>query len=107
MQLRDVPETTCEPIWDDAASRSLITGTLMAGELRRYWAFGATLAAATGLGPAQPAIERVARRLTSSLPCHLLTVAHTSAAARTPGLEPPVPRLGQLFQSELDGRRGR
>src|SRR5207253_6805593 len=38
----------------DGAARSLVTGTYMAGELRRYWAFAATLAAATGLGPAHP-----------------------------------------------------
>jgi hypothetical protein len=101
MQLRDVPRTTCDPISDDAASRSIITGTLMAGELRGYWAFGATLAAATGLGPAQPAIESVARRLAASLPCHLLTVARASAG------ESAVPPLSQLFSPDLEGRRGR
>ncbi|HXR42227.1 MAG TPA: hypothetical protein VN738_07455 [Acidothermaceae bacterium] len=103
VQLRDVAQTSCEPIPDDVASRSLITGTLMAGELRRYWAFGATLAAASGLGPALPAVEGVARRLAAALPCHLLTLAHTSAATAKRGPETPTPSLGKLFAPELDG----
>jgi hypothetical protein len=56
----------CDP---EQAARSLVTGTYTAGELRRYWAVAATLAAATGVGPAHPAIEAVARRLASHLPC--------------------------------------
>jgi hypothetical protein len=76
----------------------------MAGELRRYWAFGATLAAASGLGPALPAVEGVARRLAAALPCHLLTLAHTSAATAKRGPETPTPSLGELFAPELDGR---
>jgi hypothetical protein len=53
----------------DGAVRSLVTGTYTAGELRRYWAVAATLTAATGIGPAHPPIEKVARRLASDLPC--------------------------------------
>jgi len=111
VQLRDVPVAFCEPIHHDMACRSLVTGTLMAGELRRYWAFGATLAAGTGLGPAQPAVEDIARRLTASLPCHLLTLARTARTART-AREPresaqPAPgsRLSELFAPELDRSR--
>jgi hypothetical protein len=33
----------------DAARRSLVTSTYMAGELRRYWQFAAMLSAATGI----------------------------------------------------------
>ena len=66
---------TCAPTTGDVASRSLVTGTLMAGELRRYWAFAATLAAGTGLGPAQPEIKRVADRLATRLPCHVVTLS--------------------------------
>ena len=56
----------CPP---DEAARSLVAGTYMAGELRRYWAFAATLALGTGLGEPHPAVERVARVLSTGLPC--------------------------------------
>jgi hypothetical protein len=54
----------------DAATvgRSLVTGTYMAGELRRFWGFAATLTAGTELGPAHPPVERIARILASRLP---------------------------------------
>jgi hypothetical protein len=55
---------------DEAAvARSLVTGTYMAGELRRFWSFAATLAAGTGLGPAHPPVERIAAILAARLPC--------------------------------------
>ncbi|MEA2589262.1 MAG: hypothetical protein QOH66_2189 [Actinomycetota bacterium] len=57
---------SCSP--DDAA-RTLVAGTYMAGELRRYWGFAATLALGTGLGPPHPAIGEVAATLTAGLPC--------------------------------------
>ena len=56
----------CEP---EAAVRALIASTYIAGELRRYWGFAATLATATGWGPIHPSIEGVARALASSVPC--------------------------------------
>ncbi|MGA8922298.1 MAG: hypothetical protein WB682_04060 [Candidatus Dormiibacterota bacterium] len=54
----------------DAATvtRSLVTGTYMAGELRRFWGFAATIAAGTELGPAHPPVERIAGILASRLP---------------------------------------
>ena len=58
--------TTCRPT--DAA-RSLVAGTYMAGELRRYWAFAATLSLGTHLGPSHPAVEQVAEQLASRLRC--------------------------------------
>jgi hypothetical protein len=51
------------------AERSLVAGTYMAGELRRYWALAATLGAGTGLGPVHPPVAAVAARLASALPC--------------------------------------
>jgi hypothetical protein len=51
------------------AARALVAGTYAAGELRRYWAFAATLALGTGLGPAHPAIVGEAERLAQSVPC--------------------------------------
>jgi hypothetical protein len=57
------------PVDAEVAARVLTTGTYMAGELRRYWPFAATLAAATGLGPAHPPVLEVARTFASRLPC--------------------------------------
>jgi hypothetical protein len=52
----------------ESVARSLIGGTYMAGELRRYWAFSATLSLGSGLGPAHPAVEAIARQLAARLP---------------------------------------
>jgi hypothetical protein len=52
----------------ETVARSLITGTYMAGELRRFWGFAATLTAGTELGPAHPQVERIACYLASRLP---------------------------------------
>lgn len=60
---------TAAPCPPGEAARILIAGTYMAGELRRYWAFAATLALGTGQGGTHPAVEGVARALTTSLPC--------------------------------------
>ena len=51
------------------AARELVTGTYMAGELRRFWPFAATLALATSLGPAHPDVTGVATALADRLPC--------------------------------------
>jgi hypothetical protein len=53
----------------DLAARALVSGTYMAGELRRYWTFAATLALATGLGSPHPDVEGIARSFARSLPC--------------------------------------
>jgi hypothetical protein len=54
----------------DAATtaRELAGGTYAAGELRRYWAFAATLALGTSLGPAHPPIAAVAEELARGIP---------------------------------------
>jgi hypothetical protein len=52
-----------------AAARALVAGTYMAGELRRYWSFAATLASGTGLGPAAPTVSEVASAFCRRLPC--------------------------------------
>jgi hypothetical protein len=51
------------------AAHHLTAGTYMAGELRRYWAFAATLALGTGTGTGHPPIQDVAQQLSASLPC--------------------------------------
>jgi hypothetical protein len=55
------------PCGTATVARTLITGTYMAGELRRYWAFAATLTAGSELGPPHPPVEAVARQLASRL----------------------------------------
>jgi hypothetical protein len=63
------------------AARSLATSTYMAGELRRYWAFAATLAAGTGVGPGCSPVAEVASAFASRLPCLSLAFARTGGVA--------------------------
>ena len=63
------------------AARVLVAGTYMAGELRRYWAFAATLALGTGLGDPHPPIWRAARTLTQELPCQQVALGAKHAAS--------------------------
>jgi hypothetical protein len=62
------------PCGADAAARSLVAGTYMAGELRRYWAFAATLSAGTGAGPPHPPVTDVAQEIAERLSCFRLTL---------------------------------
>lgn len=66
-----------------AAVRALVTSTYMAGELRRYWAFAATLAAATEIGPAHPPVSSVASAFAAQLPCYVLLFARSGAVSLT------------------------
>jgi len=76
----------CSP---DAALRSLVASTYMAGELRRYWGFAATLSAGTGLGAAHPPITEVAATLTQSLPCFSLILGKRAGGYVSPPLQAP------------------
>jgi hypothetical protein len=76
--------TTADP--DDAA-RALVTATYMAGELRRFWPFAATLAAGTGVGPAQPPVEEVAAAFAGALPCLTLALGTAPGAGLSELLE--------------------
>ena len=78
----------CDP---DTAARSLITGTYMAQELRRYWAFAATLAAGTGIGPAHPPVAEVATALAGRLPATRITLPSQPG----PGLRELLARVDQ------------
>jgi hypothetical protein len=69
----------------EAAAHSLVTSTYMAGELRRYWSFAATLAAGTRIGPPHPPLAEVAAAFSESLPCFLLRLG-ASARTRLPEL---------------------
>jgi hypothetical protein len=72
----------CDP---EAAARSLATSTYMAGELRRFWAFAATLAAGTGAGPTHPPILEVASAFAARLPCFVMNLG-TPGVARVSDL---------------------
>jgi hypothetical protein len=61
----------------DPAGRCLATSTYMAGELRRYWPFAATLSAGTGCGPVHPPVTDVASAFATGLPCFSLTLGRT------------------------------
>lgn len=74
VRLGDATAVSCVETPPSVAARSLVTGTLMAGELRRYWAYASTLAEGTGLGPAQPDVAAVADQLTRALPCFVATL---------------------------------
>jgi hypothetical protein len=63
------PRTAVTVAGPAEAARALVAGTYAAGELRRYWAFAATLALATGRGPAHPPIAEVAGGYADRLPC--------------------------------------
>jgi hypothetical protein len=64
--IRDQPEVRrCDAA---AATRWLVAGTYMAGELRRFWSFAATLSAGTGVGNPHPPVMDVASAFAARLP---------------------------------------
>lgn len=69
--------TRCDPA---LAAHHLAAGTYMAGELRRYWAFAATLALGTGLGDSHPPVQQIAQGLSVSLPCLRVTLGDRPGA---------------------------
>jgi len=76
-----------EPCSPDAATRALVTGTYMAQELRRYWAYAATLALGTGIDPAHPPVAEVAATLARDLPATRIVLPNK-----------PGPRLAELLE---------
>jgi hypothetical protein len=81
-------KTSCVRCDPDDAAKSLVAGTYMAGELRRYWAFASTVALGTAVGDVHPSVDQVARTLTAGLPCWELTLG-----------ERPVTHLDGFFAS--------
>lgn len=74
-------EASAAPCQPDDAARFLVAGTYMAGELRRYWPFAATLALGTGVGETHPAVEKVARALSAGLPCQEIILGERPGAS--------------------------
>lgn len=77
--------TECAPA---SAARALVTSTYMAGELKRYWPFAATLAAGTELGPATPTVGDVASAFAARLPCYTLSFASSDGVRLADLLQP-------------------
>ena len=73
-------EPSLQPCDAAVAARSLVTSTYMAGELRRYWAFAATLSAGTDCGPAHPPVGEVASAFATELPCFSLALGRRRSA---------------------------
>lgn len=63
-----------------AAARSLIAGTYMAGELRRFWALASTLALGTGTGPIHPPVSEIASAFAAALPAEEVMLARRPGA---------------------------
>ncbi|MEV7232318.1 hypothetical protein AB0M79_35755 [Polymorphospora sp. NPDC051019] len=61
--------TTIEEAKADEAARALVATTYAAPRLAGYWGFAATLASATGRGPAQPPVADIAQAHAQRLPC--------------------------------------
>ncbi len=68
------------PLDPVAAARAVTAGTYMAGELRRYWPFAATLALGTGIGPSHPPVAAVAETLAERLPAHEIVLGTAPGA---------------------------
>jgi hypothetical protein len=83
-----VGERRLEPCDASAAARSLAAGTYLAGELRRYWPFAATLSAGTGLAPPHPPVTQVATEIAARLSCFGLTLGPSSG-----------PRLAEMLRN--------
>lgn len=73
------PKPSLAPCDSDRAGRALVAATYMAGELRRYWPFAATLGAGTGAGPAHPDVGQVAAVFAARLPAFCLSLGETPA----------------------------
>jgi hypothetical protein len=82
-----VDRPSLEPCSPEAAARALVTSTYMAGELRRYWAFAATLSAGTGQGPAHPPVADIASRMAGALPCYILALGRRPGASLSAALD--------------------
>jgi len=65
-------EVAMVPLRGADAARVIAAGTYSAGELRRYWAFAATLALGTGLGPAHSPVVACAGDLVRGMPCSMV-----------------------------------
>jgi hypothetical protein len=76
---RDQPEVRrCDAA---AATRWLVAGTYMAGELRRFWSFAATLSAGTGVGNPHPPVADVAAAFAARLPSVELVLGRRPGAS--------------------------
>lgn len=87
---RTTPGTSVHAIGAEAVVGSLVSGTYMAGELRRFWGFAALLSSGIGRGPSHPDVAGISARLAAAVPAVAVVVGH-----HTP------PRVSDLFRPEL------
>jgi hypothetical protein len=85
-------KTTVRVVDTLTAARALAAGTYMAGELRRFWSFAATLSAATEVGPAHPPVAAVCESLAMDIPC----VEVARAAADAPAVSTLLRKAGLI-----------
>jgi hypothetical protein len=78
---RDAPTPRIRELTPAAAHVALVAGTMAAGELMRYWPTAASLALATGAGPAFPRLDAVARELVNSCPCYELQLGQSGGGS--------------------------
>lgn len=102
------PTAEVRPCDPDTAARVLTAGTYMAGELRRYWAFAATLTLASGFGPAHPPVADVARAFAARLPCIEVALPSVrgprlSELLDSMSVETPSPAPGESGSAPADG----
>lgn len=87
----EAPQPQLRSLDPEEACRSLLAGTYMAGELRRFWPFAATLALGTGLGSPQPQVAEVAGRLTARLRCFEVVQGPLGTDSLAPLHDTPLP----------------
>jgi hypothetical protein len=80
LQRSDSGSTRTRELSPAQAAEVLTAGTYMAGELRRYWAFAATLAMGTGVGPVHPPVQRIADMFAQRLPAIQITLGPRPSA---------------------------
>jgi hypothetical protein len=74
-------EPLLRPCSPQRAEVALVTSTYMAGELRRYWPFAATLTAGTRIGPAHPPVGEAASAFASGRPTFRLALGEQRAVS--------------------------
>lgn len=96
-------ELVVRPAPPGSAARELVAGTYAAGELRRYWAFAATVALGLGHGPAHPPVAAVSEALSHEVPCTLVELPSTTGTT----LPEIVERAAQSDGGRLATQNGR
>jgi hypothetical protein len=90
LQLAGSGSTHTRTLSSAQVAQVLTAGTYMAGELRRYWAFAATLAMGTGIGLVHPPVQRIAEVFAQRLPAIQITLGSRPSPALAELLRTPT-----------------